>query len=306
MESYLCLDVGGSKYVAGIIRRDGTLVAKRGGKWPEKITAQFLLTRLVDESRALLAETSEQPAAIGVTIPGLTDAERGLWVEASFSGIRDFAICQQLTAALGLPAYCENDGQAYALAEMLFGCCQDVKDFLFLNVSNGIGGAIVTGGRLVRGHMGCAGEFGHCCAVPEGRACKCGLYGCLEAHAAGPGITRNYIELGGDPADSRLIAERAREGEENALRVFDLEGEYLGRVLSAAVNLLNPERIVIGGGVSLAFDLFSEQLHRTLYHSVYRTANPRVDVMPTPLGYDAGLYSAAAIAVTQREHLCGY
>ena len=96
------------------------------------------------------------------------------------------------------------------------------------------------------------------------------------------------------------------EGEEAALRVFELEGEYLSRVLGAAVNLLNPERIVIGGGVSLAFDLFAPSLRRALKQAVYGGANPHVEVCATPLGYDAGLYSAAAIAATQREHLCGY
>lgn len=305
METYLCLDAGGSKYVVGLIRHDGTLVAKRGGKW-DGLTEEGILHTLVTESRALMAETGERPDAVGVTIPGLADAERGLWVEASFSGIRDFAICARLQQELGIPAYCENDGQAYALAEMLFGCCQDAKDFLFMNISNGIGGAIVTGGQLVRGHTGCAGEFGHCCVVPGGRPCKCGLSGCLEMHAAGPGIARNYQELGGGEADCRLIAQRAREGEETALRVFELEGEYLSRVLGAAVNLLNPQRIVIGGGVSLAFDLFEKPLRAALKKTVYAGANPQVDVCATPLGYDAGLYSAAAIAVTQREHLCGY
>lgn len=306
MESYLCLDIGGSKYVVGIIRRDGTIVAKRAGRW-KNLTVDHVMSTLIAESRLLISETRETPAAIGATIPGLTDAERGLWVEASFSGIRNLPICALLTEALGLPAYCENDGSAYALAEMIFGCCQDVSDFIFMNVSNGIGGAIVTGGKLLRGHRGSAGEFGHCHIVDGGRDCKCGQQGCLEAYAAGPAITRNYIEMGGDPADAKLIADRARAGDDPyAQAVYDLEGEYLGRVLATAINLLNPERVVIGGGVSLAFDLFEENLRTTIADHTYSSANPNVDVRPTPLGYDAGLYSGAAIAISQREHLFGY
>ena len=114
MESYLCLDIGGSKYVVGIIRRDGTIVSKRGGTW-RNLTADHVMSTLIAESRLLISQTRETPVAVGATIPGLTDAERGLWVEASFSGIRSLPICALLSEALGIPAYCENDGSAYAL-----------------------------------------------------------------------------------------------------------------------------------------------------------------------------------------------
>lgn len=307
METYLTLDVGGSKYIAALLTREGEIIARRGGAW-HVTTAEEVLETLLAESRLLLAETGVQPVACGVTIPGLADPERGLWVEAQFSGIRDFAICDAITEALGIPAYCENDGQAYALAEMVFGCCRDVQDFLYVNVSNGIGGAIVSGGRLLAGCSNFAGEFGHCHLVDGGRPCKCGQDGCLEMHAAGPAIALNYAELGGEPdengalAQCRLIAERARRGDPIALKTFEMEGEYLGRIMAVAVNLLNPKKIVIGGGVSLAFDLYKDALWRTLRSQIYAYANPDFDILPTPLGYEAGLYSAAAIAITRLNH----
>ena len=309
MQTYLTLDVGGSKYIVALLSREGEVLAKRGGAW-SVTTAEEVLDVILAESRALLNETGITPVACGITIPGLADPEKGLWVEAQFSGIRDFAICEEVEKALGIPTYCENDGQAYALAEMVFGCCKGVKDFLYVNVSNGIGGAIVSGGRLLGGSSNFAGEFGHVHLIDgSDRACNCGQTGCLEMHAAGPGIARNYQELGGAPdengnlAQCKLIAERARAGEETALKVFEMEGRYLGRVIAVAVNLLNPKRIVIGGGVSLAFDLFKDSLWRTLREQIYAYANPDFDVLPTPLGYHAGLYSAAAIAITRMEHL---
>lgn len=308
MQSYLAIDIGGSKYLVALLSREGEVIAKRGGAWNVS-TAEEVLSVILPQSDALLHETGLSPVACGVTIPGLADPSRGLWVEAQFSGIRDFAICEALEKALKIPTYCENDGQAYALAEMVFGCCKDVKDFMCVNVSNGIGGAIVSGGRLLGGSSNFAGEFGHCHVVDDGRPCKCGQNGCLEMHAAGPGIARNYAELGGAPdeqgelAQCKLIAKRARAGEETALRVFEMEGCYLGRIIAVAVNLLNPKRIVIGGGVSLAFDLFEESLWRTLREQIYAYANPDFDVLPTPLGYEAGLYSAAAIAIIHTEHL---
>lgn len=308
MQTYLTLDVGGSKYIVALLSREGEVIATRGGAW-NPTTAEEVLATILPESRALMEETGLKPVACGITIPGLADPEKGLWVEAQFSGIRDFAICEEVEKALGIPTYCENDGQAYALAEMVFGSCKDVKDFLYVNVSNGIGGAIVSGGRLLGGCSNFAGEFGHCHVVDGGRPCKCGQNGCLEMHAAGPGIARNYQELGGAPdengelAQCKLIAERARAGEETALKVFEMEGQYLGRIIAVAVNLLNPKRIVIGGGVSLAFDLYIDSLWKTLREQIYAYANPDFDVLPTPLGYHAGLYSAAAIAITRTEHL---
>lgn len=305
MDGYLAFDVGGSKYIVGLIERTGRIIAEKRGVW-RALTREAILEDILGAARALLRETGCSPCACGITIPGLADPERGMWVSASFSGIRDFPICAEVERALGIPVYCDNDGQAYALAEMRFGSCRDVKDFVYLNVSNGIGSAVVAGGRLVCGADGTAGELGHCVVVEGGRSCKCGLNGCLEMHAAGPGIARNYDEMGGNApgaprAEAKEIAERARAGEETALRVFELEGELIARVLGVAINLLNPAKVVIGGGVSLAFDLFAPSLKRELQARVYRDANPHCEVIATPLGYLAGLYSAAAIAALRME-----
>lgn len=309
-ETYLTLDIGGSKYIFAILSREGEILARRGGVWKE-LSQQGVLDEIITVCSEMLQTTGLKPIACGITIPGLADPARGMWVEAQFSGIRDFAICAEVEKAFGIPAYCENDGQAYALAEMVFGSCKDVKDFLFVNVSNGIGGAIVSGGRLLGGRSNFAGEFGHCNLVENGRLCNCGQKGCLETYAAAAGIAKNYAELGGAPdengqlAQCKLIAERARGGEEKALKVFEMEGRYLGRIIAVAVNLLNPAKIVIGGGVSLAFDLFQDSLVRTVKEQIYAYANSDFEIIPTPLGYEAGLYSAAAIAITQREQKNG-
>lgn len=299
---YLAFDVGGSKYIVGVVTQSGKVVETRRGVW-DSLTEEGILQTLLAQARDLLAGVDCRPVACGVTIPGLADPEKGLWVEASFSGIRNFAICQQLTDALGLPAYCDNDGQAYALAERVFGCCKDVQDFIYMNVSNGIGGALVSGGRLLYGHNGTACEPGHCRVVPNGRLCKCGNRGCLEMHAAGPAIARSYQEAGGalsadgQIASAKEIAQRARAGEALARAVFEQEGTLLGTVLAVEINLLNPQKVVLGGGVAQAYDLFGPSLEQTVRQQVYRGANPDYTIQPTPLGYLAGLYGAAAIAL---------
>jgi len=240
---------------------------------------------------------------MGATIPGLADPKKGLWVEASFSGIRDLPFASIMEAEFGLPVRIGNDGNACAMAERLFGSCKDVDHFIWVTVSNGIGGSIFVNSSLYPGSSGNAGEIGHIVVEegPNARPCKCGLSGCAEMHASGPGLAKNYLSLGGkwetsgEPPTAKSIAALAWAGEKIAIATYELEGLYLGRAIGAAVNLINPQKVVIGGGVSLGFDLFRPSLTKTLETHVYRNANPGLKVEPTALGYNAALLGAAAI-----------
>lgn len=129
----------------------------------------------------------------------------------------------------------------------------------------------------------------------------------MERYAAGPGLALTYQEAGGkpgpdgQPAQARLIAQRAREGDALAQEVFVEEGRWLGTVLAMEINLLNPQKVILGGGIAMAYDLFGPSLEETVRRHVYRSANPNYTIQPTPLGYLAGLYGAAAIAVYRME-----
>jgi glucokinase len=202
-----------------------------------------------------------------------------------------------------LPVRLENDVNACATAEKLFGCCRDVDDFIWVTVSNGIGGSVFTNGKLYTGCCGNAGEIGHV-IVEEGknaRPCKCGLTGCAETQASGVGLVKNYLlhggkkRINGELPTAKSIAALAHDGDKIAIEIFELEGLYLGRAIGAAVNLLNPKKAVIGGGVSLGFDLFRPSLAKTLETHVYKSANPDFTVEPTALGYNAALLGAAAL-----------
>jgi len=301
----LAIDMGGSKYMIALISREGKMLFAERFVWSE-LSSEGVCRDIITASRALLAKAPEfKPSCIGATIPGLADPENGLWVEASFSGIRNLPIASILSSEFSLPAYIDNDGQACALAEHMFGTCRDVDDFIYMTVSNGIGGGIFLDGRLHYGSSGGAGEFGHCVVVEDGRQCKCGGHGCMEVHAAGPGIAQNYIELGGGPADDGviadacLIAQRARAGEKAAIATFELEGYYLGKTIALACNMLNPRKVVIGGGVSLAFDLFYPRLRETAEARWYQSANRHTEIEPSPFGASGGLYGAAAVSFSR-------
>ena len=298
----LAFDIGGSKGLVGIITDAGEVLAQKRIKW-EKLTKECVFAQLVGAARELMAEN---PAVsidvLGASIPGLTDAENGMWVEACFSGIGNWPIAQELKDEFGLECYIENDANASAFAEKRFGGAKEYSDFIYLTVSNGVGGAAFCGGKMLRGATGSAMEIGHVLAVEGGRKCGCGQHGCLEMHAAGPGIALNYKELGGAPLENGELAQcidiaaRARAGEEIALKTFELEGQYLGRAIAAACNLLNPQAVFIGGGVSLVFDLYGDTLVKTMNQHMYLKANANVKVMPVELGYNGSLLGAAAVA----------
>jgi predicted NBD/HSP70 family sugar kinase len=137
---------------------------------------------------------------------------------------------------------------------------------LYVTVSNGVGGALFLDGKLYGGDKGHAGEIGHCVVVEEGRRCNCGSKGASKCMPPAPVWVKNYRELGGDaqisgqPANAQLIAQLARTGDVIARKTFELEGYYLGKGIAAACNLLNPEKVIVGGGISQAFDLFEQSL----------------------------------------------
>lgn len=157
----LAIDIGGSKYMAGLVDGQGQVLDAARYPWGNVTTGEAVLAHIRQAAQAMLdAHPGIKPRAIGATIPGLADPRTGMWVEASFSGVGDVAVGPALQAAFGAPAFIDNDGQACALAEKLYGACKDVKDFLYLTVSNGCGGAIFMGDLLYYGASGNAGEIG--------------------------------------------------------------------------------------------------------------------------------------------------
>jgi glucokinase len=302
-ELALAVDIGGSKFLVGLVKSSGEILCVEKHPWTE-LSPNGIVRDIKGAVRSLLgANPGMSPTIMGATIPGLADPKKGLWVEASFSGIRNLPFASIMETEFGLPSRIENDVNASAMAEKLFGCCKEVDHFTWVNVSNGIGGAIFINGSLYSGSSGNAGEIGHVIVEegPNARPCKCGLIGCAEMHAAGPGLARNYLSLGGRweidgrPPTALSIAGLAKAGDIISKKTYELEGIYLGRAIGGAVNLLNPEKVVIGGGVSLGFDLFWPSLSKTLETHVYGNANPGLVVEPTALGYHAALLGAAAL-----------
>ena len=303
----LAIDIGGSQFQTALASVSGTNVRFASAtqrKLAPDCTAEKLFAML-DESIVESAPASDYER-IGITIPGLADPANGIWVYACFSGIRDVPIAKILSEKYeGKPILIDNDVNACALAERKFGICKETKDFLWITVSNGIGGGLILDGEIYSGHFGNAGEIGHFNVVEEnGFRCGCGNHGCLEAEAAGPGIARRYAALLKQEASNltaKDIAELARGGDETAMSVFIATGQLIGKAASYAVNLLNLEKVVIGGGVSRSFDLLFPSMEKSFREKVFRDANPQVVIEKTGLGLNAGLAGAVALAMQRRK-----
>lgn len=299
MKNVLAFDIGGSKFVVGIVDMTGNVVKSRKHMWGE-LNEKGVLEVVIRAGREMLGKFDKEVNAIGVSIPGLCDPKKGVWVESCFSGLANIPIREVLESELKLPAAIENDVNACALAEKMFGCCKQVSDFIWVTVSNGCGGALFLDNKLYCGYSGNAGEIGHVIVEEEnGFECGCGNKGCLEIQAAGPGIVRRYKAKSKDSASVTAadVAKRAREGNAAALEVYRDEGMYLGRAIAAAVNMVNPQKVVIGGGVSASFDLFAKELQKTVSQRIYRGANKDLVIETTALGYYASLIGAASLAL---------
>lgn len=302
----IAIDIGGSKVAWALSNYEGELIHIGKEMW-EKHDSESVMSAVEDIVQKLCKEAEEEgmiPDAIGITIPGLADPEKGIWVCADFMRIYQLPIGQLLNEKFHLPVFIENDTNACCLAEKVFGTCKEAKDFLYLTVSNGVGGAMFLDGKLYYGSHDAAGEYGMCIVKEKGRSLENNSYaGCLEMYASSRGVHQNYVDLGGGPMengeypDGKILAERMRQGDAIAKKVFDLEGYYLGKVIASACVLLDPEKVIIGGGLSLAFDCYKNALTKTISEQHYegREFKKMFSVEPTGLGYNGGLYGAVSI-----------
>jgi predicted NBD/HSP70 family sugar kinase len=198
--------------------------------------------RLLIKANADLTRLS----GIGVALPGLIDAENGICRLLHRFGWKDVPVAALLAERLSVPVWVDNDANAFAIAQHLFGYGLNAHNVAAVAIGRGVGAGLVIDGKLYRGTNGGAGEFGHNLSEPNGRACECGRVGCLEAYCSEPSIVRTWQERGGG-ADAESLADAAAQGDLVAREVLREAGLRLGRHVSAIANLIDPEVIIIGG-----------------------------------------------------------
>ncbi len=186
---------------------------------------------------------------IGIGMPGVVDGARGVCVDSPILGWRKVPLAERLSERFDLPVLIDNDVNTLAVAESLYGAGRNVDDFVTVTLGRGVGLGIVAGGRLQRGRLGGAGEFGHLPVVPDGPVCECGRLGCLEAIVADRALVAQAREMGiiGDREGVEALTARADAGDPRARQVFSLAGERLGVAVAGLVNVLSPALVIVSG-----------------------------------------------------------
>jgi len=303
------VDIGGTKIAALRISGEGEIRART--VMPTPATDQTEAMPAIEAAAAAVLE--DGVAAIGVGMAGLIDVRSGVLLSAPNLAWRNMGVSEDLAARFGLPVTVDNDATAAAWGESRLGASRGSDDSLFVGVGTGIGGGIVAGGRLIRGAHGLAGEIGHIIVEPDGPLCGCGNRGCWEQVASGLAIARAGRRAvteepgspiarlaGGDPrrATGELVTEAARKGDAAAVAILATVGRRLGEGIAGLVNVLDPDVVVVGGGVGEAGDLLLGPLREAYLEAVEGAdVRPDVRIAPAQLGNDAGAIGAALLAI---------
>jgi glucokinase len=287
------LDAGGTKLLAGVVDEAGSVLHRNVHPWPPGVSREDVLGLF----REALDEAGDADA-IGVGLPATMDIANGVAVGCRHLPIEGFGFRDWLATETGLPVWVDNDATLALLAESQRGAARHATDAVLLTIGTGIGGGIMSGGRLVRGDRGAAGEPGHMTIDADGPPCpgNCPNRGCLEAFVSGPALAR----MGWRTAVDAIAA--ARSGDEDARIALEQMGERLGVGLASLMNLLDPEVIVIGGGFgSDAGPLLLAPAERVARSRALEPAASTTRFVVAELGEDAGMLGAAMLAFAGGE-----
>ncbi|MEH7332919.1 ROK family glucokinase [Neobacillus drentensis] len=307
------VDLGGTTTKIAFISMNGVIVHKweiptDNSNEGQNITSN--IAKSINKKLTELGANREQLIGIGMGAPGPVDYEAGIILNVVNLGWKDnYPLKESLEAATSLPAVIENDANCAALGEMWQGAGNGAKDLVCVTLGTGVGGGVIANGNIVQGVNGAAGEIGHITAIPFGGApCNCGKSGCLETVASATGIVRLANEAllkdgsNGELAEKHAangnitakdVFDSARNGDLLAKKVLDDVSFHLGYVLANIANTLNPEKIVLGGGVSKAGDILLKSVRENFEKYAFSSVKDSTKLAVATLGNDAGVLGAA-------------
>ncbi len=321
MKSYaIGIDVGGTKIVAGLVNPGGRILHRYSTQAHSEKKPEFVIDAIEQAYRAL-CEASEVEAkdieAIGLGFAGTTNGPAGVvLVSSNLPAWDHFPLRDTVAKRLDLPVVLENDTNLCALGEHRYGAGRGVRNMCYVTISTGYGLGIIINNRLYAGHTGTAGEIAHVVVEPGGPPCTCGKRGCLMAYASGVGISRmiyDRIDAGTDtilrdmipPGRQRipgqLLTEAASQGDEAALEILRIAAEYSGIGLSIIIQIINPEVIVIGGGLTHIGAMLEEPMLAAMRKHTQPELWDSISIKPWQLGNDLGVLGAAAKVFTDAE-----
>lgn len=288
------IDVGGTNIHGGLVDGTGQILATTRRPTPVAEGPSGIFGAMKAMIREMMAQAEGRAVVgIGLGMPGLIDRARGVSVfSANTKWVNVPVLCE--FTEFGLPVDMDNDVRCHAIGELKFGMGRGSANFILITLGTGIGSGIVLDGQLYRGPGGVAGEIGHMTLEPGGPPCGCGKRGCFEAIASGRNIGRRAIEAG-IAGSARELFQKAAQGDQKAVQLVDRVAYDLGRGISIYAHLMNPQRVIVGGGVAQAGELLFRPLRKHAEAESMPGVRGTYDIVPAAFGDEAGIVGAAAL-----------
>jgi glucokinase len=305
-EYLIGVDLGGTAIKYGICKGDGTILKEFISDTQRNAPVDSILEKISESIKDALAYAEKNKidvATVGLGTPGLVDIDTGYLMgnAPNFKYWRNVEVKTRLKSGLTVPVFVDNDANAMAYGEYCFGAGRDFDDLICITLGTGIGGGIIINGEMFRGSKYAGAELGHMSIHYNGKKCRCGGIGCWELYASATAMIENYLAKNPKvkSISPREIFKQYKEGNEIAAQVVKDEVEFTGTGLASLVNIFNPQRIIIGGGLSEAGQWFIDQIVKAVERRAVRDSFESVEIVAAQLGNQAGWLGAAALA---RQH----
>ncbi|PZM85401.1 MAG: ROK family protein [Candidatus Melainabacteria bacterium] len=309
------VDFGGTKISAGVVNLESGRLVGTAKKKTRQVQEQDDVIRriitVVDEAISESGVEMKKIAGIGIGAAGMVNREKGILLAAVNIGANDVPLAEPLSKHYGLPCKLGNDVEVATIGEMAFGAGRDCKNFVCIFVGTGIGSGIVQNGTLVRGATGTAGEVGHITLYPDGKLCGCGAYGCLEAYASRTAVAKDILadlQRGHDSVirekvdmtkgilRSKAIAQAVASGDEMVTGAVEQAARCMATGLVTVINFLNPQRIILGGGLVEAVNLYFDTAELYARRRCLKIPGRKIEIVRAELGDYAGIVGAAMLS----------
>lgn len=307
------IDIGGTKVKIGLLDVDGNIITKWEINTNTSDNGSFIVDEIWDSIQSkFVIQGNHNILGLGIGAPGFVDTKTGLVHEAVNIGWRDFELGKLFKEKTDLPVFVENDANIAALGENWKGAGEQVDDLIIVTLGTGVGSGIISNGIVLQGTNGTAGEIGHIIVAPNGYPCNCGRVGCLDTIASANGVVRHAKDVikenptselakifyANNHISSKEIFELAKQGDIHCIHIIDNVADALGIALANAATILNPSKILIGGGLSKAGEMFLSKIDTAFVTYSLKRISEVTQINFAQLGNDAGIVGAAYLVKT--------